>query len=258
MIANSADGAFPALADALMRIDNRVGNQGRANLGLSAKHMGDAICLDRGLVLEHWREHGLVEDYALRQRLLLAGVRIEYAPEAISWGEAPVTWQAARTQRSRWLSGTIDSSRTHAGPLLGQGLRARDRAMLDGAAQAMLPAYSTLVVLTSVGACASALLALRRGEVRRSGSAGRPGRGRDGVAGSRALPSAARWLALLASLTAYPIAALVIDRAPARVFRALAVGPIYVVWRTALAARTRLSGRTVEWRRTQRRGEVER
>ena len=44
IIANPHAGWFPLLAWAMFIIDNRFQNQGRVNLGFSAKHMGDSIC----------------------------------------------------------------------------------------------------------------------------------------------------------------------------------------------------------------------
>ena len=78
IIRNPESGWFPALTWAMFLVDNRFQNLGRSNLGWSAKHMGDSICF-RAEVLRKigWGE-GLTEDYQLRQRLLLEGIRITY------------------------------------------------------------------------------------------------------------------------------------------------------------------------------------
>lgn len=229
-IYNGSDGVYPALAEAMLRIENRVGNQGRANLGASAKDMGDSICFGAAILREYALDRGLTEDYALRQKLLLAGIRIDYAHGAVGYGEAPTTWARARSQRARWLHGTLEASRHSALALLRAGIRRRDRALLDGAAQAMLPAYSSLVVMAAAGVVAEAvLLDLQRPL----------------VAGS--------WLATGVLLFAYPWTALILDRAPARSFAALLAGPLFVLWRSVLAVTARLPGRRVLWVRTERR-----
>jgi cellulose synthase/poly-beta-1,6-N-acetylglucosamine synthase-like glycosyltransferase len=234
-IRNPQDGWYPALADAMFRLNNRVFNQGRANLGLSAMNMGDSICL-RGDVLRRtgWGE-GLTEDYDLRARLLLDGLRIAYEPEAAGYGEAPATWAVARRQRERWLAGTYHSARRSLGPLLRQGIARRDPAMLDAAAQMVLPAYSTL----TVAAAGALLLHLALHWI--------------GVAVPAGL--VAGWLAVLGLLLAFPVLGLALDRAPLRAFLVILSGPLFVAWRTALAVGSRFLRPPSSWVRTPRRGE---
>ncbi len=236
-ISNPQDGLYPALADAMMRIDNRCGNQGRANLGLSAKHMGDSIAFKADVARHVWQEQGLTEDYALRQRLLLSGIRIDYAPEAVGWGEAPASWQVARRQRERWLSGTFAASAGLRRRMLTAALRRRSAPLLDGALQAYLPAFSTLGLLAAGGAAAATLLLALQAT----------------PPGPQAWLLPLAWLAVLASLVAYPFFGLGADGAPPRAHLALLAGPFFIVWRTGLAIGARFLGRDIAWRRTERR-----
>ena len=128
-------------------VDNRFQNYGRDVLGWSAKHMGDSICFRADVLRQAGWGAGLTEDYQLRQRLLLEGIRIAYEPNAIGRGEAALTWAQARAQRARWLRGTHDASQEFAGQLLREGIRRRDGALLDGAVQAHLPSFSTLTMI---------------------------------------------------------------------------------------------------------------
>ncbi|GAF83768.1 unnamed protein product, partial [marine sediment metagenome] len=112
-ISNPQDGWFAALTWATFLVDNRFQNQGRANLGLSAKNMGDSICLRSDVLRRMGWGEGLTDDYALRLRLLLHGIRITYEPAAVGYGEAPATWAVARRQHERWLAGTYRSSRRY-------------------------------------------------------------------------------------------------------------------------------------------------
>ncbi len=231
VIGNPQSGWFPALTWAMFLIDNRFQNLGRANLGWSAKHMGDSICF-RADVLRRigWGE-GLTEDYHLRQKLLLEGVKIAYEPGAIGRGEAPLTWVQARGQRERWLRGTHDASQTFARRLLVEGLRRGDPALLDGALQAHLPSYSTLALIVALALAAQ--LAVNR------------------IGGSVFPPHLlASWGVVLGALFAYPLLGLFLERAPLRAYMAILSGPVFIVWRTWLALTARFGGRSVVWVRT--------
>jgi cellulose synthase/poly-beta-1,6-N-acetylglucosamine synthase-like glycosyltransferase len=231
VIRNPEAGLFPALTWAMFLIDNRLQNLGRANLGWSAKNMGDSICI-RAETLRRlgWGE-GLTEDYQLRHRLLLEGVVIGYEPDAKGFGEAPSSWGTARAQRARWLRGTHDSSRQHAARLLAEGLRRRNITLLDGALQAYLPSYSSLTMLAlglaGLGCVVYALM---------------------GRAPSSAL--FAGWCAAIGMLIGYPFLGLLAGKAPLRAYFAVLMGPAYVVWRTWLAVVSRFRGRQVVWIRT--------
>jgi cellulose synthase/poly-beta-1,6-N-acetylglucosamine synthase-like glycosyltransferase len=231
VISNPQSGWFPALTWAMFLIDNRFQNLGRANLGWSAKHMGDSICFRADVLRQIGWGEGLTEDYHLRQKLLLEGVKIAYEPNAVGRGEAPLTWMQARKQRERWLRGTHDASQTFARRLLVEGLRRGDLALLDGALQAHLPSYSTL---TMIGAFA--LLAQFAA---------------NGIGGSVFPPCLlAGWGAMLGAIFVYPLLGLFLEKAPLRAYLAILSGPVFIVWRTWLALTSRFGGRNVVWIRT--------
>jgi cellulose synthase/poly-beta-1,6-N-acetylglucosamine synthase-like glycosyltransferase len=231
VIRNPDDGWFPALTWAMFLIDNRIQNLGRSNLGWSAKNMGDSICF-RADVLRRlgWGE-GLTEDYQLRQRLLLAGIAIRYEPLAKGYGEAPGTWAQARAQRARWLQGTQVASRQFARQLLTAAIQRRDPVLLDGALQAYLPSFSTLTLISGAALLLQILLNRLVG---------------------RAVPETLiyGWIGACAALFLYPLLGLVLERAPARAYLIILTGPLYVLWRTALAVKARYSRKPVVWVRT--------
>jgi hypothetical protein len=185
---------------------------------------------------------GLTEDYAFRQQLLLQGVKIVYEPTAIGCGEAPLTWEAARNQRARWLRGTHDASRKYRRPLLIEGVRRRDASLLDGALQASFPSYSTLSIVSLV-AC---LVHVGAGVLRASES---------GDDGNKVRYLVSSWTLMAGALLAYPHLGLVLERAPRWAYAAVLLGPWFVVWRTWLAVTARLSQRPVVWVRTPRKAE---
>jgi cellulose synthase/poly-beta-1,6-N-acetylglucosamine synthase-like glycosyltransferase len=236
-IANPDDGWFPALTWAMFLVDNRFQNLGRSNLGLSAKNMGDSICLRADVVRRLGWGEGLTEDYAFRQRLLLDGTRIVFEPAAVGYGEAPLTWGVARRQRARWLRGTHDASRRYARRLLRDAMRQRSPALLDGALQAYLPSFSTLAVIT--------------GSVWLGHAAAAPW---GSVTTSQLRLGFWIWSAWLLALIMYPVLALALERAPLKAYVAVASGPLFVAWRSWLAATSRLQ-RQVTWVRTPRKVE---
>jgi 1,2-diacylglycerol 3-beta-glucosyltransferase len=231
IICNPTSGWFPALAWAMLLIDNRFQNLGRSNLGWSAKNMGDSICF-RADILRHlgWGE-GLTEDYQLRQRLLLAGIRISYEPFAKGYGEAPRTWAQARVQRARWLRGTRLASRQLAFRLLVEAIRRRDLALLDGALQAYLPSFSTLTILCAIALPIQIVLA--------------PLVNLD-------VPDSLiyAWTGACAALFVYPLCGLALERAPARAYLVILTGPLFIMWRTVLAITSRYFYRPDVWVRT--------
>ena len=211
-------------------IDNRYQNLGRANLGWSAKHMGDSICFRAGVLRRLGWGEGLTEDYQLRQRLLLEGTQIAYEPAALGLGEAPLTWHQARAQRARWLRGTRDASRQFAGQLLREGLKRGDGALLDGALQAYLPSYSTLTLLAVLLLAAQLIFYWAGGHI--------------------AAWALIAWAVFVALLYFYPLFGLALEKAPLRAYLAILTGPVFMVWRTWLALQARLGRRAVTWVRT--------
>lgn len=229
-IVNPQDAWFAALTWAMFIVDNRFQNHGRANLGWSAKNMGDSICF-RADVLQRlgWGD-GLTEDYEFRQKLLLEGIKIQYEPAAIGYGEAATSWSIARAQRARWLSGTFRASRQYARQMLARGLRRRDTSLLDGALQAFLPSYSTLALLAVGGLILNILFVKLVGT-----------------------PPLYLWTALVILLGVYPLVGLALERAPLRAYIAIWLGPLFILWRTVLGVSARFGRQPVKWVRTARR-----
>jgi cellulose synthase/poly-beta-1,6-N-acetylglucosamine synthase-like glycosyltransferase len=231
IISNGNQGWFPALTWAMFLIDNRFQNLGRSKLGWSAKNMGDSICLRADILRQIGWGEGLTEDYQLRQRLLLQGIKIIYEPRAKGYGEAPLTWEQARAQRSRWLRGTRDASQQFARHLLVQGLKRRDGALIDGALQAYFPSYSTLTLISLV----SLILQLVVNWL---------------IQPLFPLVLIAMWALLVGFLFLYPLFGLALEGAPGRAFLAILSGPAYMLWRTWLALFSRFRGKQITWIRT--------
>jgi cellulose synthase/poly-beta-1,6-N-acetylglucosamine synthase-like glycosyltransferase len=232
IIRNPKQGWYPALTWAMFLIDNRFQNLGRSNIGWSAKNMGDSICFRVDILHKLGWGNGLTEDYHLRLILLLNGIRIVYEPAAIGYGEAPLTWARARVQRVRWLRGTHDTGQQYVRHLIVEGLKRRNSAVLDGALQASLPSYSTLSLIVLI------ILAIQVPI--------------DYFIESIVLwPLNSAWAAMAITLLMYPLFGLALERAPARAYIAILLGPYFILWRTWLALISRFGRKQVTWIRTE-------
>lgn len=235
IISNPGDGWFPALTWSMFMIDNRFQNLGRANLGLSAKNMGDSICFRADVLHKVGWGDGLADDYQLRQKFLLNGIKITYEPAAIGLGEAPLTWTQAWVQRRRWVRGVYDANRQFAWQLFVNGIKLRNVAMLDGAFQAYLPSYSALTAITVFFLLLHII-----------------GFKLFGLVVPQWLIMA--WVALLAILFFYPIIGLALEKAPAKAYLVILTGPFFIVWRICLALIGRFDKNKTTWVRTTHKG----
>ena len=233
-ISNPTDAWFAALTWAMFIVDNRFQNLGRANLGWSAKNMGDSICFRTDILRRMGWGEGLTEDYEFRQKLLLQGIKIQYEPSAIGYGEAPISWAIARKQRERWLTGTYKASRHYAPEMLREGICTRDFALLDGALQAYLPSYSTLTLLALGGFVLHVLFYTWFASILMN-----------------------VWAGLVLLLGVYPLIGLILEHAPARAYVAIWLGPVFMLWRTWLSVSSRFGDKDVTWVRTARRDDVQ-
>jgi 1,2-diacylglycerol 3-beta-glucosyltransferase len=232
VISNPDQGWFPALTWAMFLIDNRFQNLGRSNLGWSAKNMGDSICFRVDVLRKLGWGEGLTEDYHLRHKLILDGMRIAYEPAALGYGEAPITWSQARAQRARWLRGTRDSSQQFVKRLLVEGMNKRNMAILDGAIQASFPSYSTLSVLSLILLVVQVLINYFIKHIFPWSLIG-------------------AWVVLVVTLLIYPLIGLALERAPTRAYIAILLGPYFILWRTWLAFISRFGRKQVTWIRTE-------
>ena len=134
---------------------------GRSALGLSAGLRGNGMCITRELAARFpWDTDSLTEDYELHGRLLAAGLRVTFAPEAIVRTQLPQSLAAARTQSERWERGRLDVMRQHVPALLAHGLRRRSWSSIDGALELLTPPFSIFTALMLVLLGLSALSGL--------------------------------------------------------------------------------------------------
>lgn len=225
-ISNPQAGVFPALTYAMMVVDNRFQNQGRENLGFCVKNMGDSICLRTEVLRKLDWSTELTDDYDLRLRLILAGLRIVYEPAAVGCGQAPLTWREARAQRLRWAQGIAKAGKSYRYKLWKSALKERCMLKLDGAISVTLPSYSSLAMISVF------MLLIHN------------------IFSSLFSPELLKaWWIVTGACFIYPWFGLAIERAPAWSYLAIACGPLFMVWRQLIQLRARLS-RSADWIRT--------
>lgn len=209
---------------------------GRARLGCSAGLFGNGMIFRRDVVhARAWQGH-LTEDIEMHLELLLTGVVVRFAPDAIVEGEMPATLEAARSQHERWERGRLDIARTYVPELARRVVTGEPPgrvASADAAIDQIAPPLSLVAVLQAFVTAATALRWLIR---------------RDRSARRRALTA----LACGAAHVVYVLSALRLTRAPRAVYLSLAQAPRMVLWKLALWLRVLGDGRDVSWTRTQR------
>jgi cellulose synthase/poly-beta-1,6-N-acetylglucosamine synthase-like glycosyltransferase len=230
VISNTDETLFNRLAAIDMRLNNRLRNRARHNLGSSCRLMGDAMCFSREiLALYPWDTFSLTEDIEYGIQLLLAGVRIGYVEKAISYGQAAGGWQQGKSQRLRWEGGVLSLRRRLAVRLLIQGIKQFRWPLLDRGIELLLPPYTILAALSII------LLILQFV-----------------LAPSFVWLSVYGMLAVIVGWVLFPFLGLILDRAPKTLFSALIFGPFYVAWRLWITAMAGLRGKGVQWVRTPR------
>ena len=206
---------------------------GRQTLGASAGLQGNGSCLTRA-VLDRvpWRTSSVAEDQEYHLRLVLAGFRARFVPEAVVETVMEPTLAAADGQELRWEGGRLEIAKAHLPQLLRTAWATRSWPCLDTALDLATPPFALLAAGTAFMAALHAGIWL----------AGGP----DGVA-------AALWAALLGAQATYVLAGCALARVPAKAYAALALfAPVYAFNKIRICARVGWRG-TAVWIPTARR-----
>jgi hypothetical protein len=206
------------------------------SLGASCGLFGNGMAFHRDVLDVVAISDHLTEDLELGCELVLAGERIDFAPEAIVRAEMPDTLEASNTQHERWERGRLDVAKRYSGRLLksaGRSRAPRRVARVDAAIDLMIPPLSVNVAMSvcaTLGAWAVALGSRRRSALR--------------VAAVSTLSTAA--------LAAHVLIALRVARAPREVYTSLFAAPRIVWWKVVLWCRMLVGSTDVAWERTAR------
>lgn len=227
MVANPHQSPAAAARYAGFVLINHVRPLGKSTLGLSSGLLGSGMAFDVALLRQHpWSAFDLTEDSEYHLRLVRAGVRVEFAPEARVVSVMPTSLEGADTQRERWESGGFDLALRAAGGLIADGLRMRDASRLNAGLELFVPPQS-LLLMANITTC-SAALAFRVRAARRAAAIG------------------------LLGQAAYVLGGLVLVRAPASAYRGLAMAPLLAARNAKLYVRLARGWRPRGWIRTRR------
>jgi hypothetical protein len=206
---------------------NTVRFLGKQRLGLSCGLAGTGMAFTKDLLKRQpWTATGLVEDAEYHMRLVQAGERAEFIPEAWVSSPLPTSLKGSSDQQARWEQGKLQIIRHWSPRLVFAGLARRDIICVHAGLEWLVPPQS-LIAVGSLGSTLGGLLL-----------------------GSRRLVLLS--VATLAAQLTFVLAGLRLIRAPIHVYRALLVAPALIVGKVALYVKL-LGGRgPTSWVRTER------
>jgi cellulose synthase/poly-beta-1,6-N-acetylglucosamine synthase-like glycosyltransferase len=216
-----------ALAFALM---HELRGRGKGRVGVSVGIWGNGFVLSRrALMAQGWRSFSSVEDAEHHLDQVLAGRRVDFAPEASVYGDMPGNFRSARSQQVRWEAGRLSLLRRYATRLMYSAYIRRSPSAACALTELLLPPLSVLAVLE----LSALLLAFSFG-------------------GDAHLALA---LASLIGLAGYVLGGAVFARLRWRSYAGLMVYTLpYVVWKLTIYARELARRTDSPWTRTARNG----
>lgn len=125
-------------------------NRPRANGTLSAKLVGTGFAVHRSVLeqLGGWNTQTIAEDAEFAAQCALAGIRVCWAPQAVTYDEEPCSFKVSMHQRKRWSSGVIQVGRLLL-PRLGRGGSALSWDMLCFLLTSQLQPVAALLMVCS-------------------------------------------------------------------------------------------------------------
>jgi 1,2-diacylglycerol 3-beta-glucosyltransferase len=201
---------------------------GMSALGMSVGLLGNGMCLSRAVVHQfRWDPTSITEDHELHARLLAAGVKVAFAPEAHVYSHMPTSLQSARSQNVRWEQGKSQNIRRHCMRLLVAGMRTRNWSMLALVMDVSVPPFSLTFASTLVAIALSLLVCSPF------------------VIGLGAFSFVAQLLYALRGLCIMPV------KSPT-IYLALLYAPLFIAWKVGLYVAITFGSSRPEWIRTAR------
>ena len=224
------DSAGAVLRAAAILLFHRVRFGGRAALGLPCTLVGNGMLFSRSLLERFpWNAFSGAEDLEYSIDLRLAGVRPVFAGTALLRGPVPTSGRAADVQRQRWEGGRLHVVRTRLPQLLRASLRRGS--LVDAAVDLAVPPLGLLALAGLGGTALTALLAAT-----------------DVVSWWTVVP----WVVSLVGVAVFVFVGLRAARAPASMYRALVMAPLFLVRKAFGTVRVLKKSRGDTWVRTER------
>jgi 1,2-diacylglycerol 3-beta-glucosyltransferase len=215
-------------------IYNHVRPLGRAALNLSDGLRGNGMVFRREVLEElPWRCYGLVEDIEYANRLVLAGKKVTYAPQARLSGQGAGLRKQATVQRMRWEGGRFRQARKDIPGLLRYAVTKLSFSALDRALDLLIPPLAMLALFLGGFAALNAVLWLALG-------------------GSWLEVTLLGWAGLITGLMVFVVGGLLVGQAPRAAWAALAFAPFYIIWKLYIYGLMLVRRIPTEWVRTPR------
>lgn len=209
---------------------NYVKPLGRKVLGLQMGLRGNGMCFSVDVLKAFpWQAWSLTEDVEYGLILLLKGVDIDFAPEAVVHAQMPVKAKNAETQRSRWEIGRYQIIRSYAPRMLYNAIRKRSPAYFDVFVELITPPFVNMMFLVTCIFGAGLVLWLLE-----------------------LLPAmhVLMWGLLLSAGLLYLFIGLYAGGADKALYRSLLRLPLYVGWKGKVYAKAFFNGKEKKWIRT--------
>lgn len=215
---------------------HRVRLGGRHRLGLASSLVGNGMLFSRQTIVDQpWNAFSGVEDLEVTVQLRLAGTRPRFAPDAQIQGAPAASSSGVMRQRMRWEGGRFHVIRTRLPELVREAVTRREPGLLDAALDLATLPLSLLGMVALGGTAVSGL-----------------------VVALHVAPtwSIGPWLAADALIAVFVCTGLVAARAPASMWRALLLAPVFLAWKVAAYARLLRGFDPTRWERSDRTGET--
>jgi len=213
-------------------VENHLFHKPRALLGLPGLLRGSGMAVRSDVLAQHpWDSHSITEDVDFAIKLLRAGHRVEFTATSGVFSAATTDHDQARTQKSRWASGSFAVIVDHFLPLI--------RAGLNGRPVLIELAFSLLLLSRPLLIYTAGMLALLGIVV--SGSFGWT------LVGVSAL--------IMAMLIVYLLLGILLAADRKRALSAVAHVPAYGLWFLTVQLKSLFGRRRTDWQRTDRRND---
>lgn len=228
-VSNATQTSVSALRYIALVLMHYVRPMGRRALGLSCGLFGTGMAFRREVIGRFgWDAFTLAEDVEYYLKLTQAGIKVDFAPEAVLWAEMPTSLRDARSQNLRWERGRLMMAWRYGLPFLARGVLERNALKVDAAIEQLIPPLS----ITFFAGFLLLALSLASWQPWSIGLA---------LAGNLAL-AGHLFLGLLSA------------RVPLSAYRALALAPRFVAWKLLVYLQA-MKPSDMRWTRTQRTGE---
>lgn len=211
---------------------------GKKLLGLSAGLRGNGMCFTADIIKKYpWRAYSQTEDLEYGINLLMNGISVTFAPEAVVYAIMPSNPKNAETQRARWEIGRFPIVKKYSWILLSTSIKQKSIKIFDSFIDLISPAFVNLFSFTFLMILLNALLIVLNIEF--------------------TIAYLTAWIVLLSIQVFYVISGFKIANADKNAYKALFNVPRYALWKFLLYVKLFIKGHSKFWIRTYRESDPE-